>query len=175
MRITKEYVFFYKDWLSNYQKTNFYYPDINLQIFNFTSTEQAFMYFKAIHFKDYETAKKIYETRDNPDACRKLGRLVKNYNDAEWDKIRYELFYDLNYQKYYQDSDLAKKLLDPKFDNKTFVEASPIDKIWGIVLDENNDLILNPKNWKGLNYLGEIITNVRKDIIETGFWNTSNS
>ena len=169
MRITENYVFFYKDWLSNYQKTNFYYPDINLQLFNFTSTEQAFMYFKAIYFKDYEIAKKIYETRDNPDACRKLGRLVKNYNDSDWDKIRYELFWDLNYQKYYQDKELAKKLLDPKFNNKIFVEASPIDKIWGIGLDENNDLVLDQNNWKGLNYLGEIITSVRIEIIKSGF------
>ena len=167
MRITDKYVFFYKDWLSNYQKTNFYYPDINLQIFNFTSTEQAFMYFKAIHFKDYSTAEKIYEIRDNPDACRKLGRLVKNYDDNEWNKIRRELFYDLNYQKYYQDKKLIEKLLDPKFDNKIFVEASPIDKIWGVGLAEDNDLILDPRNWKGLNYLGGIITSVRENLLET--------
>jgi ribA/ribD-fused uncharacterized protein len=173
MRITDKYVFFYKDWLSNYQKTNFYYPNINNPIFNFTSTEQAFMYFKAIYFKDYDIASKIYETRDNPDVCRKLGRLVKNYDDINWDKIRYELFYDLNYQKYLQDSELAKKLMDPKFDNRIFVEASPIDKIWGVGLDENNDLILDSSNWKGLNYLGEILTDIRKQIIE--YWNTINS
>ena len=53
-------------------------------------------------------------------------------------------------------------MVTTKFNNKIFVEASPIDKIWGVGLAENNDLILDPKNWKGLNYLGEIVTDIRK-------------
>lgn len=165
MRITDKFVFFYRDWLSNYQKTDFYYPSIDTPIFNFTSTEQAFMYFKAIFFQDYEIADKIYKTRDNPGMCKKLGRLVKNYDDNCWDKIRFKLFYDLNLQKYTQDLTLKNKLLDPRFDNKIFVEASPIDTVWGVGLDEDNDLILDINNWKGLNYLGTILTDIRKKLI----------
>lgn len=161
MRITDDYVFFYKDWLSNYQKTNFVFPSVYCPIFTFRTTEQAFMYFKALCFKDYKTAKEIYDNGENPDKCRQLGRKVMFYNDEVWSQIRYQLFYDLNFQKYSQDKKLKEKLLDKKFDGKIFVEASPIDRIWGVGLDENNPLIDDESNWRGKNYLGKIITEIR--------------
>ena len=161
MKITDKYVFFYKDWLSNYQDTDFMYPSAEVPIFNFTSTEQGFMYFKALYFEDFQTADKIYNTLHNPGECRKLGRQVQGYDDVSWGKIRYSIFYDLILQKYTQDKNLQTKLLAPEFDGKIFVEASPIDKIWGIGMSEDNPDILDPSKWKGLNLLGQIITDVR--------------
>jgi ribA/ribD-fused uncharacterized protein len=160
MKITDEYVFFYKDWLSNYQRTKF---DVewNGVKYTFTSTEQGFMYIKAITFGDNVTAQKILNT-DDPNRCRKLGRQVKGYNDAEWAKIRYDVFYTLNWAKYTQDKKLQEKLLDPQFDGKKFVEASPIDKIWGIGYAEDNPNIEFTDMYWGKNYLGRILTNIRK-------------
>ena len=105
MKITDEYVFFYKDWLSNYQRTKF---DVEWKgvKYTFTSTEQGFMYIKAITFGDNVTAQKILNT-DDPNRCRKLGRQVKGYNDAEWAKIRYDVFYTLNWAKYNQDKKIS--------------------------------------------------------------------
>ena len=160
MKITDEYVFFYKDWLSNYQRTKF---DVEWKgvKYTFTSTEQGFMYIKAITFGDNVTAQKILNT-DDPNRCRKLGRQVKGYNDAEWAKIRYDVFYTLNWAKYNQDKKLQEKLLDPQFDGKKFVEASPIDKIWGIGYAEDNPNIEFTDMYWGKNYLGRILTNIRK-------------
>ena len=160
MKITDEYVFFYKDWLSNYQRTKF---DVEWKgvKYTFTSTEQGFMYIKAITFGDNVTAQKILNT-DDPNRCRKLGRQVKGYNDAEWAKIRYDVFYILNWAKYTQDKKLQEKLLDPQFDGKKFVEASPIDKIWGIGYAEDNPNIEFTDMYWGKNYLGRILTNIRK-------------
>lgn len=160
MKITDEYVFFYKDWLSNYQRTKF---DVEWKgvKYTFTSTEQGFMYIKAITFGDNLTAQKILNT-DDPNRCRKLGRQVKGYNDAEWAKIRYDVFYTLNWAKYTQDKKLQEKLLDPQFDGKKFVEASPIDKIWGIGYAEDNPNIEFTDMYWGKNYLGRILTNIRK-------------
>lgn len=160
MKITDEYVFFYKDWLSNYQRTKF---DVewNGVKYTFTSTEQGFMYIKAITFGDNVAAQKILNT-DDPNRCRKLGRQVKGYNDAEWAKIRYDVFYTLNWAKYTQDKKLQEKLLDPQFDGKKFVEASPIDKIWGIGYAEDNPNIEFTDMYWGKNYLGRILTNIRK-------------
>ena len=160
MKITDEYVFFYKDWLSNYQRTKF---DVEWKgvKYTFTSTEQGFMYIKAITFGDNVTAQKILNT-DDPNRCRKLGRQVKGYNDAEWAKIRYDVFYTLNWAKYTQDKKLQEKLLDPQFDGKKFIEASPIDKIWGIGYAEDNPNIEFTDMYWEKNYLGRILTNIRK-------------
>lgn len=176
MRITNKYVFFYKDWLSNYQRTRFKF-DVNFNqwinpdypegtdasTYEFTSTEQAFMYYKALYFDNQELADEIIKEH-NPNKCRLMGRQVKGYNDEKWSKVRYEVFYRLNLAKYTQDKNLQKKLLDLKFDNKIFVEASPIDRIWGVGLDENNPLIDDKENWKGTNFLGKILTEVREKI-----------
>ena len=113
MKITNKYVFFYRDWLSNYQKTDFYYPSKENPIFRFNSTEQGFMYFKALYFEDYKTASEIYNTVGDPGKCRKLGRLVKGYDDKEWAKVRYNIFADLVYQKYLQEK--------PKNNSKKFI------------------------------------------------------
>ena len=118
------------------------------------------MYIKAITFGDSVTASKIMKT-DDPNKCRKLGRQVKGYKDSEWEKIRYDVFYILNWAKYNQDKELQKKLLNPQFDGKKFVEASPIDKIWGIGYAEDNPNIEYAQIYWGKNYLGRILTNIR--------------
>lgn len=161
MRITDNYIFFYKDWPSNFQRTKIFVK-INGKQHIFTSTEQAFMYEKAIFFDDYEIANLIYHN-DNPNECRKLGRQVHGYGDDEWSTVRYEIFYKYNLLKYTQDKKLQEKLLDPKFDNKIFVEASPIDKIWGIGISENNNPEYKEDTW-GRNFLGKILTNIRARI-----------
>ena len=158
MRITDEYVFFYKDWPSNYQRTHFEYKD-----HEFTSTEQAFMYMKAMFFQDYESAINILDSK-TPNDARLLGRKVKGYDDKKWSEVRYKIFYDLNLIKYTTDMKLQRMLLDPKFDNKIFVEASPIDRIWGIGISEDNDPEYKEYVW-GRNFLGKIITNIRNRII----------
>ena len=172
MRITDNYVFFWKDWLSNYQKTKFWPDADEAPMMYFTSTEQAFMYYKAIFFKDDEIANLILNT-DNPDRCRKLGRSIKGYNDKEWDKVRYEVFYKYNLMKYTQDEKLQKMLLDPKFDGKVFVEASPYDKIWGIGIGEEVENIEDLEYKWGRNLLGKIITNIRNRIKQNKIYDST--
>ena len=163
MRITDNYVFFWKDWLSNYQKTKFWPDADESPMMYFTSTEQAFMYDKALFFNDYEIANLILNT-DNPDRCRQLGRNVHGYDDKKWDKVRYDVFYKYNLMKYTQDEKLQKMLLDPKFDGKVFVEASPYDQIWGIGIGEEVENIEDLEYKWGRNLLGKIITNIRNRI-----------
>ena len=82
-------------------------------------------------------------------------------------KFVIEFFYDANLQKYTQDKKLREKLLDPQFDNKLFVEASPIDRIWGIGYDEFAALKLDAyKNW-GQNLLGKLLTQIRTELINS--------
>lgn len=165
MKVTKDFVFFYGDWPSNFTETRFYYPSQDVPTFEFTSTEQGFMYFKALYFGDYQRAEEIYNTK-SPSQCKKLGRLVRKFDEQKWSVVRGPIFEDLIYQKYLQDKSLQQKLLSPELGGRLFVEASPRDKIWGVGLDENDPLILDPKNWRGLNLLGIITTSVRDRLMK---------
>lgn len=45
------------------------------------------------------------------------------------------------------------------------VEASPRDTIWGIGLGAKNPKARNRQEWRGKNWLGEILTQVREELM----------
>lgn len=161
MKITDKYVFFWKE----HPMCNFTKCKIKLinpkEKLEFTSSEQLFMYFKAKFFSDAETAQKILNA-ETPEEARKLGRTVKNYNDKAWDKVRVGFMNHALKLKFTQNEDLKKKLLDPKFDGKTFVEAAYYDRIWGIGFNEIE--AENNENKWGRNELGKLLTELRKEL-----------
>lgn len=61
--------------------------------------------------------------------------------------------------KFRQNPDLRSKL-DATGD-KIIVEASPLDKIWGIGLAEKSALEKGEKAWRGLNLLGKALMKAR--------------
>jgi ribA/ribD-fused uncharacterized protein len=87
---------------------------------------------------------------------------VKPFDTEKWAKVRYNIMIQVNVEKYRQNPDLLEKLLDPRFDGKTFVEASPVDGIWGILMPMGANGIDDEANWRGQNLLGKAITTVRK-------------
>lgn len=48
----------------------------------------------------------------------------------------------------------------------TLVEASPYDRIWGIGLAASNPKALDRKMWRGTNWLGQALTEVREEIVK---------
>ncbi|PHM29390.1 N-glycosidase [Xenorhabdus budapestensis] len=48
--------------------------------------------------------------------------------------------------------------------DKVLVEASPVDRIWGIGMAEDNSNICNPLTWDGLNLLGFALMTVREKL-----------
>jgi len=67
-----------------------------------------------------------------------------------------------NLAKFSQNPDFRDFLLTTK--NRILVEASPVDKIWGIGLAADDKKIENPRLWKGLNLLGFALMEVRKQL-----------
>jgi ribA/ribD-fused uncharacterized protein len=161
MLTTNKHVFFF----SNEDVfSNFYLCHFSSFGKNFNCTEQYFMWSKAFFFEDFETTGLILKEKV-PYNQKKLGRLVKNYDDSLWSKEREHFMYQANRLKYLQNEGLLKILLDTY--PKQLVEASKFDKIWGIGLAENNPMIHDESNWKGMNLLGKVLTKLRNDILNS--------
>lgn len=162
LTIKNGYAFFWGGWPSNWTISPFVIDDKH-----FNCVEQYMMYEKANCFNDLETAQMILMEK-NPKNQKKLGREVKNYDDSVWDRVRYNVVLKGTVEKYHQNEQLKKKLFDTG--DLIFVEASPYDRIWGVGLKETDPLILDEKNWKGLNLLGKAITEARAILREPEYF-----
>lgn len=129
----------------------------------YPTAEHYMMYQKAILFKDEETAQKILKAK-TPNQVQNLGRQVKNFDRDVWKDCRFPTVVKGNMEKFGQNSILRYCLLQTK--EKVLVEASPVDRIWGIGMDEKNELSSNPNKWTGLNLLGFALMTVRRQINE---------
>lgn len=158
MRITKDYVFFWGSEFSNWFPSEF-----ELEGKKFYNAEQYFMYKKAQFFNDEEIALAILST-DDPKTAKKLGRKVKNFDTDTWLKVCKGYMKEGCRAKFTQNADLKKKLLSNK--TQTYVEASPYDVIWGVGMSEDNPTINNKENWMGKNLLGEVLTEIRDELME---------
>lgn len=162
MEQTKDYVFFWgpKDVLSNFYPIKYYFRGKKVK-----SSEEAFMLAKALHFNDMNSALKLQLTR-TPKEAKAIGRLVKNYDDAEWNRVRYDYMVEVLTAKFLSNKAYARVLVDTF--GKTIVEASPYDEIWGIKIGINDPDRLDEAKWKGQNLLGKALMEVRDVLIING-------
>ena len=80
-----------------------------------------------------------------------------------WLQHRFEIVVKANQYKFGQNEKLKEFLLSTG--DRVLVEASPVDKIWGIGLASDNPSIENPNLWKGLNLLGYALMEVRVNLV----------
>ena len=125
----------------------------------YNCAEQFMMYQKAILFGDNEVAQEILN-ESNPKNIKALGRKIKNFNQQEWDENKFEIVVAGNFYKFTQNNALKNILLNTG--NEDIAEASPLDKIWGIGIDEKSAQA--GEEWKGENLLGKALMIVRKMI-----------
>ena len=155
-RVTDTHVYFWGDpTLSNWGPAEFEYAGETFQ-----NSEQAFMWEKAMCFKDYHIADKILKN-DNPSVAKKLGRQVKGYDEVVWKKKRYDVMVDVCQAKFKHNEDQRETLLSTG--DRILVEGSP-DKVWGVGIHWAEESILDDANWNGLNLLGKALMEVRKKL-----------
>ena len=164
MRVTDKHVFFWGEWPSNWFPTYFIVKEGRNRL-GFFNSEQYFMYRKAKTFGDEEIAERILSEGKKPKTAKALGRKVKNYDDTVWSEKRYQVMTDAVMYKFSQDEKLKELLMNPEFDGKKFVEASPYDGIWGIKCDEATASD-DESTWNGLNLLGKALDDVRDKLKE---------
>lgn len=153
---TDKFTFFWNGPFSNWYPSEF-----TIEGIRFTHMEQYMMWKKATLFNDGETAMMILSAK-TPREQKELGRQVRNFDRDKWNSHCKKFVYDGCMAKFKQNRQLMLELLDTG--NTELVEASPNDTIWGIGLHQTDPLALDKSNWRGTNWLGEILTQVRNDI-----------
>lgn len=179
----QEYTFFFRSTsnFSQWHPSKFEYRGVT-----FSSAEQFMMYSKAKLFKDEDVAQKILDINSRDmikdfldgklsntditqekkrlmfwDKCQKeikdLGKQVKNFNESLWLEKRFSIISIASREKFGQNAHLKSAMMACK--GTKFVEASPYDKIYGIGLSKEDAMKTPKEKWKGLNLLGDALTN----------------
>lgn len=135
-------------WPSSFKNDGHIYP----------TAEHWMMGQKALLFEDKEIFEQILNTA-SPALAKKLGRQVKNFDDSIWIEHRYRIVKDGNLLKFSQNIELKEFLIQTN--SKILVEASPLDRIWGIGMTGDKPSASIPAEWRGLNLLGFALMEVR--------------
>ncbi|MFI6916570.1 NADAR family protein [Streptosporangium sp. NPDC050284] len=125
----------------------------------YRTAEHFMMAGKARLFGDEESAAAIV-VADDPGQVKDLGRRVRGFDEEKWTAARFDLVVRGNFAKFGQNADLREFLLGTG--ERVLVEASPVDRVWGIGLAADDERAERPELWPGLNLLGFALMEVRQ-------------
>ena len=154
--VTDDYVFFWGGPFSQWAPCKF-----TVAGKEYNCAEQYMMAQKALYFKDMGSYRKIMEEK-NPSVQKKIGRNVTDFSNPHWRLVCEDIVYTASIAKFTQNDEYKQILIESG--DRTIVEASEYDKIWGIGLSENDKRCENPCLWQGENLLGIALMRVRETI-----------
>lgn len=129
----------------------------------YTTAEHWMMWSKAMLFGDTRTASRILAV-SHPNEAKGLGREVRDFDEAVWEDRRYAVVVAGSVAKFGQNPELGRFLLGTG--DRVLVEASPLDRIWGIGLAATDPRAEDPQQWLGLNLLGQALKEARSILRE---------
>lgn len=132
----------------------------------YRTAEHFMMAEKARLFGDERTRREVLDA-PHPGAAKKLGRQVRGFDEATWAEHRYGIVVRGNLAKFTQHPDLGAFLLGTG--DRVLVEASPVDRIWGIGLAADDERAATAARWRGLNLLGFALMDVREELHTSDF------
>jgi ribA/ribD-fused uncharacterized protein len=153
---TSQFVFFWGGWPSQWFKCRF-----RIDVLEYDCCEQFMMAEKARVFADWQAEAAILAAT-NPRKQKALGRQVRNFDAATWNAVCRGIVYRANLAKFEQNGELYDLLMATG--ERTIVEASPEDRIWGIGLRQDDPRAHVPAKWQGTNWLGVAIMQVRDEL-----------
>jgi ribA/ribD-fused uncharacterized protein len=122
------------------------------------TAEHWMMAGKARLFGDAEAERHVLAA-EHPAEAKKAGRLVRDFDEATWQRERFGLVVEGSVHKFTAHADLRRFLLDTG--DRVLVEASPVDRIWGIGLAADDEAATDPERWRGPNLLGFALMEAR--------------
>lgn len=153
----QRFTFFWNGPFSQWHRSAF-----QLDGFVYNTAEQYMMAEKARLFGDTAILEKILKA-DHPRDQKALGRRVACFNETRWNAAAKSVVFKGNRAKFTTHRDLLAELLATK--GTTLVEASPLDTIWGIGLAADNPDASDRSKWRGQNWLGEVLTDLRDTLL----------
>lgn len=124
----------------------------------YATAEHWMMAGKARLFGDAEAERRVLAAA-GPGAAKAVGRTVRGFDDAVWERERFALVAEGSRHKFGQHSELREFLRATT--GRVLVEASPLDRVWGIGLAAGDERAADPTRWEGLNLLGFALMDAR--------------
>lgn len=124
----------------------------------YATAEHWMMAEKARLFGDPEAEAQALSAR-TPAEAKKAGRLVRGFDEEVWARERAEIVTRGSVHKFASDEALRGFLLGTG--SRVLVEASPMDRVWGIGLTAEDPKATDPERWRGLNLLGFALMEAR--------------
>lgn len=124
----------------------------------YPTAEHAMMAAKARLFGDEEALRRVLAA-GHPGRAKAAGREVAGFSEQVWAAHRFELVAAANVAKFASSPALRAHLLGTG--SRVLVEASPLDRIWGIGLAADDPRAADPARWRGPNLLGFALMHAR--------------
>ncbi len=132
----------------------------------YATAEHWMMAAKARLFEDAEAEHRAV-TAPNPALAKKAGRLVRGFDEAVWERERFGIVVEGSVHKFAAHADLRGFLLGTG--DRVLVEASPVDRVWGIGLAADDEAAMDPERWRGPNLLGFALMAARERLRSAGY------
>lgn len=124
----------------------------------YETAEHWMMAGKARLFGDAEAERRVLAA-GHPSLAKKAGRLVRDFDEEIWQRERFGIVVEGSVHKFASDARLREFLLSTG--ERVLVEASPVDRVWGIGLAATDEAASDPERWRGPNLLGFALMEAR--------------
>ncbi len=124
----------------------------------YRTAEHWMMARKARLFEDPDAERRVLAA-GHPAEAKKAGRLVRGFDEAVWERERFGIVAEGSVHKFASDGELVSFLLGTG--ERVLVEASPMDRVWGIGLTADDERAGDPRRWLGANLLGFALMEAR--------------
>ncbi|MFC5657597.1 NADAR family protein [Streptomyces nogalater] len=131
----------------------------------YPTAEHWMMAGKARLFGDAEAERRVLAA-EHPAEAKKAGRLVRDFDEETWERERFRIVVEGCAHKFAADDGLGQFLVNTG--DRVLVEASPLDRVWGIGLAAGDEAASDPERWQGLNLLGFALMEARERLAGAG-------
>ncbi|WP_425576290.1 NADAR family protein [Streptomyces glaucosporus] len=131
----------------------------------YATAEHWMMAAKARLFGDAEAEERVLAAA-GPGAAKAAGRTVRGFDEETWARHRFGIVVEGSVHKFGRHDELRAYLLATG--ERVLVEASPLDRVWGVGLAADDERAADPARWRGLNLLGFALMEARARLAEDG-------